>query len=645
MGKIKTILKAVGIGTAIALGNVTLASAAESPKSNQRQDSRQSSDSQFNSHILATETSLQVVPSQRSKIIVDVDKSLTANHSSSFDSLSGEELSPRKARSFAKRQFSEAQSPLPALVAQNYVIGEINLDKNSPLTGFRTNDTSQLLVDKLRQKTPTSVNNEPREITSDSMPKLSQSTPTLPENDRNILEATEEPIPNPEVLDPSSYPLQFPTKPEEVDLEAAQPITLEQALELALRNNRDIQVSRLNLERSQEELRQARAALYPTFSTQLQVQNARPASGDIQEIEFEDSPFTTVEPNETSSDFTGQVSVNYDIYAGGGRSADIRRARRQLRFNQLDLETTVAQTRLDVATDYYDLQDSDAQVQIQRAAVEDAQQTLRDAQLLEQAGLGTRFEVLQAEVELAQAQQQLTTALANQNIARRQLAETLSLGQQVNLRTADAIEQTGVWDLSLAESIVLAYKNRAELEQFLLQREINDAQREIALATIRPQVSVTGSYDVFNGFDDDVDQLGDGYTVAAIVQWQFYDGGAARAIADQEETDIDIAETQFADQRNLIRFEVEQAFYGLEANQENIDTATRGVELAEESLRLARLRFQAGVGTQTDVIDAQTALTQARGDLVSAIIDYNQSFAQIQRAVTNLPDNSLFDLP
>ena len=83
----------------------------------------------------------------------------------------------------------------------------------------------------------------------------------------------------------------------------------------------------------------------------------------------------------------------------------------------------------------------------------------------------------------------------------------------------------------------------------------------------------------------------------------------------------------------------------MQSNEQNIDTATRAAELAEESLRLARLRFQAGVGTQTDVIDAQTQLTAARGDLLTAIIDYNQSFAQIQRQVSNLPDSGLQDLP
>ena len=308
------------------------------------------------------------------------------------------------------------------------------------------------------------------------------------------------------------------------------------------------------------------------------------------------------------------------------------------------MERIVEETRLETANDYYELQNNDAQVEIQQAAVEDAQQTLRDAQLLERAGLGTRFDVLRAEVELAQAEQRLTTANANQSIARRQLAETLSVSHSTQLTTADAIEEAGAWEMGLPETIVMAFKNRAELEQFLLQREISQEQRTIALSATRPQLSANAAYTTSDDFEDDFD-ISDSYSVGLSLQWRLFDGGAARAAANQAETDEQIAETQFANQRDEIRFAVEQAFFQLESNLNNIATARRSVELAEESLRLARLRFQAGVGTQTDVIEAQTSLTTERGNLLSSITDYNQSLASLNRQVSNTPDSGLQDLP
>jgi OMF family outer membrane factor len=289
------------------------------------------------------------------------------------------------------------------------------------------------------------------------------------------------------------------------------------------------------------------------------------------------------------------------------------------------------------------LQNADAQVAIAQAAVEDATQSLRDAQLLEQAGLGTRFDTLRAEVDLARANQDLTRSISEQRTARRRLAEVLSVGQQVGLTAADEIQEAGRWELSLEDSIVLAYKNRAELEQQLVQREISDRDRTIALADIKPQVDFFAQYNFRNNFDDAFD-VSEGYAVGARMNWTLFDGGRAFARARQADRNIDLAETEFARQRNTIRLQVEEAYYNLVSNQENIETTRLNVQRAEESLRLARLRFQAGVGTQTDVINSQRDLTEARSQFLQAIIGYNQSLNALQRAVSNLPDNRLFEL-
>jgi outer membrane protein TolC len=220
----------------------------------------------------------------------------------------------------------------------------------------------------------------------------------------------------------------------------------------------------------------------------------------------------------------------------------------------------------------------------------------------------------------------------------------LSLAQPVEVSAADPIQTAGDWELSLEQSIILAYKNRAELEQQLVQRDISEQQRRIALAAVRPQATLSASYNILGVLDDDLTPA-DGLTLGARLQWNFFDGGAARARAQQERTNIAIAETRFADQRNQVRFDVEQAFFDLNANKENIQTATFALTQAQESLRLARLRFQAGVGTQADVITQQTELTRARGRRLTAILDYNRALAALQRAVTNLRGSNLFDLP
>ncbi len=474
-----------------------------------------------------------------------------------------------------------------------------------------------------------------------------------------IIKPAQEPIPSTEELNPSGNPLSFPTKSEEVKLDAQQPITLEQAIELSLKNNKDIEVARIQIESDAAALRQEKAALFPTLglSTGINYSDDAFLDGPLQQSidnaiadgateEEAEAAFGGIGSTASTSSFTfnGSLTLNYDIFTSGLRGASIRAAEKTLQNTELQLEVIVEEARQETSSNYYNLQNADAQVEISKAAVEDAAQTLKDAQLLERAGLGTRFDVLRAEVELSQAQQSLSTAKANQNIARRQLAETLSVSHDTDLSTADAIEEAGEWEMELEETIVQAFKNRAELEQFLLQKEINEEQRTIALSSIRPTVSATASYSANDDFEDSFD-TSDTYSAGLTLQWQLFDGGAASAGARQAEKGAEIAETSFANERNEIRFAVEQAFFQLKSNQSNIGTATKEVELAEESLRLARLRFQAGVGTQTDVIEAQTQLTTARGDLLSSITDYNLSYVSLQREVSNTSDNGLQDLP
>ena len=451
--------------------------------------------------------------------------------------------------------------------------------------------------------------------------------------------------PAPEFLNPSPNPLLFPTQSQEVQVQTLQPITLQQAIELAQRNNRPLQTAQLNLERSRFVLQEALAAEFPTAGVNANFTRTDSAQTSLSNArQDQNPPLDQLSRNPISSTFNTALQFNYDLYTSGRRPAQIRAAEKQIRFQELEVENRSQQLRLDVTTAYYNLQQADAQVEISRQAVTDAAQSLRDAALREQAGLGTRFEVLQAQVSLANANQDLTRALSQQRIRRRQIVQLLGLNQGVEVSAADPIEVAGDWNLSLEQSIVLAYKNRSELEQQLVQREISDQQRRIELAATRPQVTLNATYNILGVLNDGVGPQ-DGFTLGAGLQWNFFDGGRTRARANQQRTNIAIAENTFADQRNQIRLQIEQAFFDLSSSAQNIQTATFALVQAQESLRLARLRFVAGVGTQTDVITQQTELSRARGSRLTAILDYNRALATLQRGVSNLPDSNLSDLP
>jgi outer membrane protein TolC len=435
----------------------------------------------------------------------------------------------------------------------------------------------------------------------------------------------------PDYLIPDPNPLLTPTQPDEVEIVGTQPLSLETAIELAYRNSEDVQIAQYQYNQSLAALREARAALYPTvdLSAGVQVTNSASSRGARLNID------------ETFSVATGSVNAQYDLGLSGERGARIRAAESQVRLAELALEQTQADLRLDTTNNYYAVQQAIADIRINEAFLEEAERNLEDTQLREEVGVGTRFDVLRADVQVANARQQLTQARSQRQIAQRQLARLLNVPPSINITTL-AVEISGAWPLTLEETIVLAYQNRAEMESFLVQRELNEEQRQVALSQQRPNLGLFAQYelqDVLSG-ETNGGPLDDGFALGAQLTWLLFDGGATQARAAQSEQDIRIDESEFESIRNDIRLQVEEAYYTLLANRENIDTAKLAVDQAKEALYLANLRFEAGVGTQLDVLSATSELTQARGNLVAAVLDYNRALARLQRSVSNMADGS-----
>jgi outer membrane protein TolC len=527
-----------------------------------------------------------------------------------------------------------------AAIALSYI--ELGLAQDSsPLAHPQQNNSNNF---------PRHPSGQSLQLSPFSLPPLGQKT--IPAPSRQLLAQSQPSAPPKsgsasEFLNPSANPLLFPTKPQEVKIQNLQQITLQQAWELAQRNNRDLQVSMHTLEGSRAALQEALASEYPTLIFQSDVTRAESASSKLS-ILRQSSASSAALLNDLqspiSTTFNGTLQLSYNLYTSGQREATIRAAERQVRFNELDFERQAAQIRLDVTNAYYDLQQANAQVQNAEAALLAAQRSLTDAQNQERVGLGTRFDVLRSQVQVANANQNRIKGISTQRIARRKLSQLLSVPQNVELAAVDIIEPAGRWNLSLEESIVLALKNRAEIEQQLVQREIYQQRQAAEVASGRPQVSLFLNYNVLDVFDDSIGATS-GYSVGAQVQWTLYDGGAIRARAVQQQANIEAAETQFANFRNQVRFQVEQAYFNLKSNEENIKTAFLAYEQAEESLKLAELRFKAGVGTLTDVISTQADLAQARVNRYTAILDFNRALAALQRSISNLPDSKLSDVP
>ncbi len=426
-------------------------------------------------------------------------------------------------------------------------------------------------------------------------------------------------LPDSLLSDPN--PLSVPSTPAEVDIERNPVVTLEQAVELAYRNNQALQQAILTLEQAEAALQEANASRLPTVSVGADLTSTQQGSRE-------------------STTLGGSLEVGYDLLTGGRRDASIEAARLQSDISALAVESQQEQIRLDTANLYYALQEAGEQIRINQSFVNEAERNLRDSELRQEVGVGTRFDVLRAEVQLANARQELVQSRFNQDIARRDISRLLNLPSTAGLQ-ATPVAKAEPWQLDLEESILLAFQNRAELDQQLRQADLSEQRRQIALAANRPQVSLFANYGVQTELTSNApgganNDLTDSTSFGARFNMTLFDGGAARSQARQDEIGGAIAEETFSENLDQIRFDVEQSFFNLQANEENIATSRVAVAQAEEALNLANLRLQAGVGTQLDVLSAQSELTQAQVNNVTAILGYNRALAAMQRAVSNL---------
>jgi outer membrane protein TolC len=451
---------------------------------------------------------------------------------------------------------------------------------------------------------------------------LGQNPITEPPSDR-LAQKTPAVSPAPNTRIKIDNNLNLPRTVPEVQITGNKSITLKEAIGIAFRNNREVQAARLTVDRDLTGVKSAQAgqALQVGLTSSLQNQ------GSTLLIGSQDPAITAA----TDTNVQGKLQATYNILDAGLNSSNVRAAEEQVKFSRLDLVRVEQLVRGNVITAYYDLQAADSSVIINQAAVTDATRSLSDAQLQERAGVGTKFDILRAQVQLATANQDLANAQGQQQTARKKIAQILVVDQNTEFTAADSVREVGTWGYSLEDSVILAYKNRPESKQQLVLRNVSQQQQIAAAAGDSAQVNLFANYTLGKSITT-ATTAQDSYAVGAQLSWSFWDGGAAGARSNKEKVNQEISENQFTTTRNLIRFEVEQAFASLNSNRKNIGTATQALKQAEESLKLARLRFQAGVGTQTDVIQAQTELARARGNRITAILNYNRALASLRTA-------------
>lgn len=437
--------------------------------------------------------------------------------------------------------------------------------------------------------------------------------------------------------------LALPTNPDQVVIRALRPLGLVDVENLVEVNNSDLKAVASQVDQAKSNLRAQISSWYP--SIQLTAQNFPQLFNQESYTSRPDGSFFADGLTQSRRiGGQGNVGITWGLI-NPQRVPQIAAARDRYEKARNQYLIALREKRLEAAQRYFDLQLSDDQVRIGQESVRASLVSLRDARARFQAGVATKLEVLESETQLARDQQLLNGGLAQQAIARRALASLLNLPQNVTPTAKEPLRALGVWTPSLQESIVAAYAFREELDNALLDISVSNSDANAEKGRVQPFLNIFNNFGLsrsrgvvdnstfgtinttnMNGYQYEVNNA-----IGLSLSWNLFDGGRANADARRFKQQAEQNTYLFASQRDAIRLQVEESFYKLLQNNRNIQTTSRQVISARESLRLARLRFQAGVTTQREVVDNQRDLTQAEVAYASALADYNRQLAEIRR--------------
>src|SRR5882724_9386790 len=291
-----------------------------------------------------------------------------------------------------------------------------------------------------------------------------------------------------------------------------------------------------------------------------------------------------------------------------------------------------------VKTQFYKIVVNQELVRVNEQSVELLKAQLKDQQNRFEAGTVPRFNVLQAEVALYNQLPLLITAQNNVRISKLQLAKTLGLDFQPGRGERPPLEVVGEMPyiprtIALANAIELGKERRP----FLKQARANVLnQKEQVRATAGqwlPTITTTGGGKwVSSPVNSSWHDISKGWL--AIVQGSvpIWDSGAIAGQVIQQRALLSEAKITYDDDVRQVEIEIQQAYSNLQQNRELIQSQEKNVELADEALRLAKARLDAGAGVQLDVLNAQVQLLTAQSTRLQALFGYNSSLAEFDRA-------------
>jgi len=329
----------------------------------------------------------------------------------------------------------------------------------------------------------------------------------------------------------------------------------------------------------------------------------------------------------------GSATLTIPLFTSGRISSSVAAAEAQSRGAGDQLVAAESDLKLAVADAYVAVLRARKALAVAESNVASLESLASDVRSMFERELVPKNDLLSVQVALADAKQNRLRAANASEVAvaayNRRLGEPMD--RQVDL--AESLPEPAELPADLAALTQLAVKQRTELAALEEQAKAYGQMANTERARVLPQLAVMGGYNYLqNQFLDRQDLLSAGIGV----QWALFDGGQARKRGAALDHTRRATEQQRQDAETLIELQVRQSWLDVAAARERVAVSAEAVDQAEENLRMARERYSAGLGTQTQLLEAETLRVQALTNRDSATLDAGLARLRLARFVGSL---------
>ncbi|MCU0591156.1 MAG: TolC family protein [Desulfobacterales bacterium] len=407
-------------------------------------------------------------------------------------------------------------------------------------------------------------------------------------------------------------------------------LELRDAIESALKAN-------LGIKRSQEEIHAAEAVRHSSITRFLPTLGT--SYSYIHRNEEKTSPSLLTGRDIVTSprdQYTFTTLFTQPIFTGFGLINEYRLAELGLDRAEVSAKLTRQNVILDAKNAFFSVLKNQKLLDVAHQTVTSIASQKEVSENFYKVGLSPLNDLLQSQVQLANAKQQLTSAQNNLEIARTQFNTVLRRPVNTPVLLVDELDYSSFQE-SLDSCLDTAQKNRLEVQVAELDIEVAEKQVKLTEKDYFPSVNLTGAY-ARTGDDWDAhggEGISDsaGWNVQATASWDFWQWGRTGYGRKEKLARLSQSKYRKAEVLDSINLEVKQAYLRTKEAEQNIVTIEKAVEQAKENLRITEEQYKEQVATQTDVLIAQTLLTQTMTNYYNALYDFKIAHAVLLRAL------------